>query len=1213
MSIQNYSNFDKNSSFPESPLSIDKISNKLKKYQEKFKEINSSYSSLSNKIKSLKSIEAKLLKTSNLLSNSNDSSLQKEKILADVKELSNQIEEKEALIWIEEAKISPRIDKKEQIEIYKYSSKYFNQSAYDNTKFIENFAKIPQNQRASVDEYLSKLSTFLGDEDLSNFEILQSMKLIADFPSSYRGNICKFALRLFELPNCDQRSLLSALEKVSRRYAFNVNDLKSEFFNKKGYESDTIQQIEDFGKLLSSIENAPSFCQIVANFMNEKMVNDQRYAIASKIATIPSKERASVCEIVAKLITKENEIEPRPLATIIDNILMIPNDSRDEIYNLASTKLFSDDMSATNRAAIMKDLAKVPLKQRADFCDFLIKHFFKDQTHSQDKTQIINHLSEIPNLAEFYEISKIVFPKEMTPYNKALLMVRLFQRTATIPLEQLKPMTEFAEKILPKENVSINTIIRTILSSSIIPKDEQQSFIELFPEYFSMEAWINNPLLDPIIVFYLLPKELKETINVFIKKETSNLFKERAIFEGIQTSINEKFENNSIDYGPQKIMLISNITYIYENYQEFDLCVKWYGKYRDEHVSKIPQTWLTSLLEDLRTQNISYEEMRFLITDGFLKSVYQLYKDPLSKKNDINTLLVEFIKNKDLIKDISKDKLQNHTKFPIVLLAVLHAKGVELKTCQDLLKLVSNNFFKSGKNLRIFVNAVFNILSENKLSITDKEFLLSKFKLPIKKLDSGDDILELLDHKVSQDLKNLSLIKEKVAQINDNKKLSSTEKSIQLSKIKKENQLDKISVKLNDINFKDLILLIQSIEAFKSMDEMGVFSKAKLEKTSSINQLLQDAMINFIPMKKIDDFNEKFSKYFITERIPNFLFTYAAKLKSEIFEKERLLSFLGTIVESILKEEYPASRYNIEGKHLNTVFTGRDTLLNEWKKGDKAPLGSFLVETDSDLKSVNFIDLLKEKIITDHHLQKNDIPLLFEYLDQGIDQQIDGTDPLSSLQKNCIALTKKELSLNDQKLLLKEIDKSLKELGTEFDEFKNDIKSFFTGLTKQHETKESYDRFTIEDTDNYLDLWLCGQEVEGSCQRIDGSGSLNKCLMSYIADGKNRLLAIKDQNGKIVARQIFRILWDGEKPVLFLERIYPSLVNPKFKAALETFANQRAVQLGNLPLLSQEAGDNRPLYKAIQSLGTPAPYEYSDAGGGTTQGVYTISNAYVMK
>lgn len=176
--------------------------------------------------------------------------------------------------------------------------------------------------------------------------------------------------------------------------------------------------------------------------------------------------------------------------------------------------------------------------------------------------------------------------------------------------------------------------------------------------------------------------------------------------------------------------------------------------------------------------------------------------------------------------------------------------------------------------------------------------------------------------------------------------------------------------------------------------------------------------------------------------------------------------------------------------------------------------------------------------------------------------------------------------------------------------FQNDIKALFSGLIKRDEVKQSYAGYSIVDTDDYQDLFLSGTEVEGSCQTVDGNPNLNKCLMGYAFDGKNRLLAVKDKEGKIIARQIFRVLWNGKEPVLFLERVYPNLVDPKLKLALEAFAKQRALALG-LSLLTVDP--KKPKYEgSIKSLSTlgKIPYEYSDAGDGhVTNGTFTISSS----
>ena len=168
---------------------------------------------------------------------------------------------------------------------------------------------------------------------------------------------------------------------------------------------------------------------------------------------------------------------------------------------------------------------------------------------------------------------------------------------------------------------------------------------------------------------------------------------------------------------------------------------------------------------------------------------------------------------------------------------------------------------------------------------------------------------------------------------------------------------------------------------------------------------------------------------------------------------------------------------------------------------------------------------------------------------------------------------------------------------------------------EKHAFKTCYSEWTIEDTDDLCDLFLCGTEIKGSCQHIDGNPKYNKCLLGYVIDGKNRLLAIKDHNGTIKARAILRLLWNAEEkqPILFLERIYPRLVSTEMEQALIEFAVHRSEALG-IPLASKEVGNGGPTDKKLISLTSRAPYEYVDAGDGVHRnGRYAINGVHYIK
>lgn len=135
----------------------------------------------------------------------------------------------------------------------------------------------------------------------------------------------------------------------------------------------------------------------------------------------------------------------------------------------------------------------------------------------------------------------------------------------------------------------------------------------------------------------------------------------------------------------------------------------------------------------------------------------------------------------------------------------------------------------------------------------------------------------------------------------------------------------------------------------------------------------------------------------------------------------------------------------------------------------------------------------------------------------------------------------------------------------------------------------------IKISDDFQDLFLCGTEVIGSCQRVDANAYLNKCLMGYVVDGKNQIVTIYNATTqKMVARSILRLLIDKEtgEPALFLEKPYGEFTASQ-KKSLEGLAIEKAKELG----CALFTGDYKSTEssKTLSSLGSPAAYEYSDA------------------
>ena len=147
-----------------------------------------------------------------------------------------------------------------------------------------------------------------------------------------------------------------------------------------------------------------------------------------------------------------------------------------------------------------------------------------------------------------------------------------------------------------------------------------------------------------------------------------------------------------------------------------------------------------------------------------------------------------------------------------------------------------------------------------------------------------------------------------------------------------------------------------------------------------------------------------------------------------------------------------------------------------------------------------------------------------------------------------------------------------------------------------------------------MDLLLCGTEVSGSCQKVDGDPDLNKGLLGYLLDGKIRLLAIKHPNGQIKSRCLLKLMWNNDQAVLFQERIYPPQPPLEDVKILHEQAKQKAKELG-IPLVTVDKYSDDAVLgsKPLVSLGGPAPFEYSDAAEQefVTNGSYKVSQYYL--
>lgn len=132
-------------------------------------------------------------------------------------------------------------------------------------------------------------------------------------------------------------------------------------------------------------------------------------------------------------------------------------------------------------------------------------------------------------------------------------------------------------------------------------------------------------------------------------------------------------------------------------------------------------------------------------------------------------------------------------------------------------------------------------------------------------------------------------------------------------------------------------------------------------------------------------------------------------------------------------------------------------------------------------------------------------------------------------------------------------------------DLKEEWKKGFSRPLRKDELNSENRNLILTDTDDPIDMLLCGTEV-ASCMDILTLPESCRALLAYCIDGKNRLLALKEED-KIVGRLIYHIFGDKIKkcPVLLMEKVYPQALDEKYKKIISDFAAERAKTL-KLPL-----------------------------------------------
>ncbi|WOG27702.1 hypothetical protein [Endozoicomonas sp. 8E] len=146
----------------------------------------------------------------------------------------------------------------------------------------------------------------------------------------------------------------------------------------------------------------------------------------------------------------------------------------------------------------------------------------------------------------------------------------------------------------------------------------------------------------------------------------------------------------------------------------------------------------------------------------------------------------------------------------------------------------------------------------------------------------------------------------------------------------------------------------------------------------------------------------------------------------------------------------------------------------------------------------------------------------------------------------------------------------------------------FSGFSEETRKKLLSPGETLMLTEDPWDLFISGLEVK-SCLSPDGSEDFRSGLMSYVMDGRNAMIVIKNQKGNILSRSVIRMVLDqDDRPALLLEKGYPDESNLLFIDAARDIAEEMDLPLYHC--VDVETGEK----DTIKLLEGRAPFDYFD-------------------
>lgn len=220
-------------------------------------------------------------------------------------------------------------------------------------------------------------------------------------------------------------------------------------------------------------------------------------------------------------------------------------------------------------------------------------------------------------------------------------------------------------------------------------------------------------------------------------------------------------------------------------------------------------------------------------------------------------------------------------------------------------------------------------------------------------------------------------------------------------------------------------------------------------------------------------------------------------------------------------------------------------------------------------------------------------------------------------------VSSKTITIDKQQVAFSKVFRTLNEVyRQQAPLFVNDIKRLENLLNDANQklangAKGIKSNIFLDDKIDFATYLTIGKYPVKTCQnfREEDYDNLNPGLLSYLSDPSVKIIKAYDQDGKIIARAVLRLLADKDgNPQLFIERVYSSIFNPQIHKVFVTFAKQKANSLGvdmySNSLMGNIDEEAKANTKNLYSNGSRSLYIYSDAASGLClEGLFSIVNA----